>query len=392
MAFLRKIVRAVTLWSNADLRRAEVLSETIFYGIGMAMIGVVLTILVATGTFPASVEAMKAHNTLGLTIAKYVLYTLSGVCAYLAATSARDCLRRGRPTTLAKNTLVLGSAALVASATMTVLAMIISANAQYPTPVWVYIIQALVLLARLLFLSVLLMALYTLFEADRRPDVADAVAGLPGTTLPLSKTPANDPRPRPTPAAAYPPPKIVNHPGTAAAASQVPNGAPLAAPHSPALMQQPWPAAGNTGANPASAAAAWPTTASNHQAGLMPLSPQQAFQQYPPQPMPPQAPPAAAGTPVGAHPWAMATAPAGQGMPIATGGAFAGPAAAAGWPQAQPGGHFVLAQPPPASMAVAAPGAPHRGRQGPSLLATYMGFRMGQRAGRRQQQRRMARR
>jgi len=39
MAFLRKIVRAVTLWSNADLRRAEVLSETIFYGIGMAMIG-----------------------------------------------------------------------------------------------------------------------------------------------------------------------------------------------------------------------------------------------------------------------------------------------------------------------------------------------------------------
>jgi len=34
-----------------------------------------------------------------------------------------------------------------------------------------------VLLARLLFLSVLVMALYTLFEADRRPEVADAVAG-----------------------------------------------------------------------------------------------------------------------------------------------------------------------------------------------------------------------
>jgi len=115
--------------------------------------GVVFTILAATGTFPASVEAMKARSTLGLTIAKYVLYVLSGICAYLAATSARDCLRRGRPTTLAKITLVLGSAVLVASATMTVVAMIISAKAQHPTPVWVYIIQALVsMLVRKLWL------------------------------------------------------------------------------------------------------------------------------------------------------------------------------------------------------------------------------------------------
>jgi len=215
-------------------------------------------------------------------------------------------------------------------------------------------------------------------------------AGLPGTALPISKAPV----PVPTAAAGYQPPKIVNHPMNAAAALQVPSGAPPAAQHPPAPMQQPWPASGHhhTGANPAPAAAAWPTTASNHQAGLMPLPPQQAFQQYPPQPMPPQAPPAAAGTPVEAYLWAMAPGPAGQGLPIAAGDAFAGPAAAAGWPQAQPGGHFVLAQPPPASMAVAAPGASHRGRQGPSLLATYMGFRMGQRAGRRQQQRRMARR
>lgn len=34
-----------------------------------------------------------------------------------------------------------------------------------------------VLFVRLLFLSVLVMAMYTLFEADRNPDVADVVAG-----------------------------------------------------------------------------------------------------------------------------------------------------------------------------------------------------------------------
>jgi hypothetical protein len=106
--------------------------------------GVVFTILAATGTFPSSVEVMKAHNTLGMTLAKYVLYALSGVCAYLAATSARDSLRKGRPTTGAKMLLVLAAAAAGASAVMTVVAMIISSNGQHPTPVWVYIIQALV--------------------------------------------------------------------------------------------------------------------------------------------------------------------------------------------------------------------------------------------------------
>jgi hypothetical protein len=39
MGFIGKVTRAVTLWTNADFRRAEVLAETIFYGIGMATIG-----------------------------------------------------------------------------------------------------------------------------------------------------------------------------------------------------------------------------------------------------------------------------------------------------------------------------------------------------------------
>lgn len=39
MGFLSKVTRAVTLWTNASFRRAEVLSEVFFYGIGMAMIG-----------------------------------------------------------------------------------------------------------------------------------------------------------------------------------------------------------------------------------------------------------------------------------------------------------------------------------------------------------------
>lgn len=39
MGIISKITRAVTLWSNADCRRAEVLSETIFYGTSMAIIG-----------------------------------------------------------------------------------------------------------------------------------------------------------------------------------------------------------------------------------------------------------------------------------------------------------------------------------------------------------------
>jgi hypothetical protein len=39
MGFLSKVTRAVTLWTDASFRRAEVLSEAIFYGIGMAMIG-----------------------------------------------------------------------------------------------------------------------------------------------------------------------------------------------------------------------------------------------------------------------------------------------------------------------------------------------------------------
>jgi hypothetical protein len=38
-----------------------------------------------------------------------------------------------------------------------------------------------VLFVRLLFLSVLVMAIYTLLEADKRPDVADVVAGEPQT-------------------------------------------------------------------------------------------------------------------------------------------------------------------------------------------------------------------
>lgn len=91
---------------------------------------------------------MKARNTLGITIAKYVLYALSGAGAYVAAKSAHDSLRRGRPTTTAKGVLLLSSAALLASAVMTVVSMVMSsaaaAKAQHPTPVWVYIIQALV--------------------------------------------------------------------------------------------------------------------------------------------------------------------------------------------------------------------------------------------------------
>jgi hypothetical protein len=110
----------------------------------MCSAGVVFIILAATGTFPSSVETMQAHNTLGMTLAKYVLYTLSGVCAYLAATSARDSLGKGRPTTVAKLLLVLAAAAAGASAVMTVVAMIISSQGQRPTPVWVYIIQVLV--------------------------------------------------------------------------------------------------------------------------------------------------------------------------------------------------------------------------------------------------------
>lgn len=39
MGFIGKVTRAVTLWTNTDFRRAEVLAETIFYGTGMAMIG-----------------------------------------------------------------------------------------------------------------------------------------------------------------------------------------------------------------------------------------------------------------------------------------------------------------------------------------------------------------
>lgn len=106
--------------------------------------GVVFTILAATGTFPSSVETMKAHHTLGLTLSKYVMYALSGVCAYLAATSARHSLRKGRPTTAAKMLLGLAAAAVGASAVMTVVVMITSSQGQHPTPVWVYLIQALV--------------------------------------------------------------------------------------------------------------------------------------------------------------------------------------------------------------------------------------------------------
>jgi hypothetical protein len=39
MGFLIKVIAAVSLWSNADHRRSEVLSECTFYGIGMTMIG-----------------------------------------------------------------------------------------------------------------------------------------------------------------------------------------------------------------------------------------------------------------------------------------------------------------------------------------------------------------
>jgi hypothetical protein len=106
--------------------------------------GVVFTILAATGTFPASTDVMKARNTYALTIAKYILYALSGAGAYLAAKSARDSLRKGRPTTVAKGILELSAAGVLASAVMTVVSMVISSQGSHATPVWVYIIQVVV--------------------------------------------------------------------------------------------------------------------------------------------------------------------------------------------------------------------------------------------------------
>lgn len=106
--------------------------------------GVVFTILAATGTFPASIDVMKARNTYALTIAKYILYALSGAGAYLAAKSARSSLRNGRPTTVAKGILELSAAGVLASAVMTVASMVISSQDSHSTPVWVYIIQVVV--------------------------------------------------------------------------------------------------------------------------------------------------------------------------------------------------------------------------------------------------------
>lgn len=173
-------------------------------------------------------------------------------------------------------------------------------------------------------------------------------AGLAPTPLPTSKAPYTDPAGRPA-AVAYQAPQIVQHPMDAAAAPPVPHPA-GAVPHAYYYPPQPMP-------------------------------PQHGYY-YPPQPMPAEAPAAAGGAfaagPVPAAEWPQHGGPQPQ--------MAAQPQA--GWSQPQAGGHFVPAQPPPAAMGVApaAPGA-QRGRQGPSILATYAAFRMGQRAGRRQQHR-----
>ena len=216
-------------------------------------------------------------------------------------------------------------------------------------------------------------------------------AGMSNSALPSGKPPSKG---RTTsPAAAYHPPVVVNHPAALHAAQM------HHIPPSGVYAQPP----------------AVPT-------GHVPM--QQHHLQYPPQPhaqhqpMPPQA----AAAPSDAVP-----------QPLAATGhthAFAGshppgnmPPAPL-WPQA--GGtppqfvnpqfaqqHFAqpqfvqqqlgaqpqfaqaqFAQPPPVAMAPVGGAAPAaaRGRQGPSMLGTLVAFRMGQRAGRRQQQRRMGRR
>jgi hypothetical protein len=106
----------------------------------------VFTLLVATGTFPASHEAMNASGLLAVYLDKYIMYAISGVCVYWAAKLARSSLRKGGTTTVAKLMLVFGAVCLLVSIALTIVAFVKyeTAPALQHTPAWVIAIHVLV--------------------------------------------------------------------------------------------------------------------------------------------------------------------------------------------------------------------------------------------------------
>jgi acetylornithine/succinyldiaminopimelate/putrescine aminotransferase len=103
--------------------------------------------LVATGTFPTSHEAMLAAGMLAVYLDAYMMCALAGGCVYLAARLARSALRKGGTTTVAKLVLVFGGIALMTSIALTVVAFVKQEavpDHQPQTPAWVLAIQSLV--------------------------------------------------------------------------------------------------------------------------------------------------------------------------------------------------------------------------------------------------------
>jgi len=228
MGLKRKLEGAVIFWTDPHARRTGILGSCLTYAGGIILIGIVFLALASTGTFPASVSVLQSAGLFAMYLTKYSMYILSGLLAGLGVALAYRSLQSSTSTTISKALLCAAVLTVVVSAALTIATLAMSSgHAKWYT----YLIDIVVIIVRLLFASTMLMAIWTLNEADKDATIAQIV--LSGREEDHFKLPLSQPNfPQHKTLAAFHPPTPAYHPqpqppppAAAAAASAVGAGA-----------------------------------------------------------------------------------------------------------------------------------------------------------------------
>jgi len=163
---------------NPTARHAHALGATITWAVTLFIIGVIFLPLQLTGNFPDSVSIQKEVGIYSIYAAKYCLYIVAALMGLLGAIVARRALRSSSsPNAFAISLFYLTILTLLATLGLT--GYLIYKDSQLSAAWWQYLIEALIIVERLLYLLAIVSVLIGLNEAARDKEVAQVMMDSP---------------------------------------------------------------------------------------------------------------------------------------------------------------------------------------------------------------------